>query len=319
MLSDKNVLITGGYGFIGSNLTRHIVNNNLANNITVLDRVHSETPEKSERLNDIEDKFTIIKEDIRNVQSSDPQFKDINIIFHQAAFVSVPESIKKPSETIETNVMGTVKLLEACRKNDIERFVSASSAAIYGNHEIIPIKETAELKPTSPYGLSKLMAEDYCRIYSKLYGIKTVSLRYFNVYGPEQAFRRYPSVLSTLFHSMKDSKPFTIYGDGEQTRDYIHISDVVQANILAAASKNLAKGEAVNIATGNAVSIKQLIELVKNISGKNIEVSHSSPREGDLLHSVADISMAREALGFEAKIPIEEGLKKTYNLLLSSD
>ncbi|MBU0898761.1 MAG: NAD-dependent epimerase/dehydratase family protein [Nanoarchaeota archaeon] len=319
MLSDKNVLITGGYGFIGSNLVRHIVENSLAERIAVIDRVHSENSNKMERLNDIENKFTIIKEDIRNIKDSDKHFSDIDVIFHQAAFVSVPESIKKPSETIETNVMGTVKLLEACRKNDIERFVSASSAAVYGDQEIIPIKETAELKPTSPYGLSKLMAEDYCRIYSKLYGIKTVSLRYFNVYGPEQAFRRYPSVLSTLFHSMKDSKPFTIYGDGEQTRDYIHISDVVQANLLAASSKNLTKGEAVNIATGSTVSLNNLIKLVKDITNRDIEVSHSSPRKGDLLHSVADVSMAREALGFGAKVSIEDGLKKTCNLLLSSD
>ncbi|MFH1445728.1 MAG: NAD-dependent epimerase/dehydratase family protein [Nanoarchaeota archaeon] len=306
MISDKNVLITGGYGFIGSNLTKHIAENSLAKNITVLDRVR---PEKTSRLNSLN--IRTINADIRKPEDYEDQIKDTDIIFHQAAFVSVPKSIEQPSETIETNVLGTVKLLEACRKNNIERFVFASSAAVYGE-QAEPLKELSNLNPSSPYGLSKLMAEDYCRIYSKLYGIKTTCLRYFNVYGPEQAYRKYPSVMSILFSCLKEGKPFIVYGDGEHTRDYVHISDIVQANLLAATSPTLVKGEAVNIATGHAVSLNKFIELVKKLTGKNIQVSYSAPRAGDMLHSVANVSLAKERLGFETKISIEEGLRTIF-------
>ena len=313
MLSEKNVLITGGYGFIGSNLVRHIVEKKLAKGIFVLDRL-SENPEKIQRLKDIANKTKTINIDIRNISSIENELKDIDIIFHQAAFVSVPESIKRPSETIETNVLGTVKLLDLCRKNDIERFVLASSAAVYGEQNI-PLKENENLNPVSPYGLSKLMAEDYCRIYSKLYGLNTVCLRYFNVYGPGQTTRgKAAGIISILHQHFTENKPFVIFGDGENTRDYIHVSDVVDANILASYS-NLVNGEAVNIATGRPLSINNLLEIAKNAAKRELMISRVEPREGDVLHSYADASLAKETLNFEAKIPIEEGIKNTFNLL----
>ena len=310
MISEKNVLITGGYGFIGSNLVRHIVEKKLAKNVFVLDRL-SENPEKIQRLKDIAQEIKTINIDIRNLSSVENELKDIDIIFHQAAFVSVPESIKRPSETIETNVLGTVKLLEMCRKNDIERFVLASSAAVYGEQDTA-LKESENLNPVSPYGLSKLMAEDYCRIYSKLYGLKTTCLRYFNVYGPGQTTRgKAAGIVSILHQCFTENKPFMILGDGEKTRDYIYVSDVVEANVLASYS-NLINGEAVNIATGKSISINNLLEIAKNVTKKDIMISRVEPREGDLMHSYADVSLAREVLGFEIKIPIEEGIKSIF-------
>jgi UDP-glucose 4-epimerase len=305
-LSDQSILITGGAGFIGSHLTNTLI---IDNNVTVYDSLTT-----GSRTN-ISEEATLIEADIRDEQTLTQAFADVDIVFHEAALVSVGQSIETPGESHSTTATGTVNVLEAARKTDT-RVVLASSAAIYGHPESTPIDEAHPLDPTSPYGLDKLTADHYTRLYNDLYGLDTVSLRYFNVYGPGQTSGDYAGVITVFIEQALNHDPITVHGDGDQTRDFVFIEDIVQANLLAAKTEHV--GAAYNIGTGESITIRELAELIRDITNSDSEIVHTEPRDGDIEHSKADISKATEQLAFEPTVSLREGLKRTIEWYISS-
>jgi nucleoside-diphosphate-sugar epimerase len=237
--------------------------------------------------------------------------KDVDIVFHEAALASVTVSVKDPILTNEINVTGTLNLLKASSDSGVKRFVYASSAAVYGDTPSPQKREDVTLNPRSPYGISKLAAENYVKIFYKLYGLETVSLRYFNVYGPRQRFDlecAYGGVITIFTNRLLRNMPPIVFGDGEQTRDFIYVADVVEANMLALKNKNSA-GEAFNIGTSISVSVNQVAETLKEITGKkDLKNVYAPPRPADGRHGYADISKAERILGFHPKVSIKEGL-----------
>ena len=300
----ERVLVTGGAGFIGSHLVDRLLKEDF--DVVVLDNL------SSGHIRNIKHHigkrgFQFIKGDVRNRELVNKLVKEIDVIFHLAAIVSVPQSVRNPILVNEVNVSGTLNLLEAARKSKVKRFIFASSCAVYGDPQSLPIKEESPLRPISPYGSSKLAAETYVQVFHKVYGLKTVCLRYFNVYGPRQSEGRYSGVISHFLRALRENKPLKIYGDGRQTRDFVHVYDVVEANILALKERK-AVGECFNIATGNPVTIEDLAKKFMAIFGKKTKIVYLKPRKGDIRHSYADISKAVEKLGYKPKISLENGL-----------
>jgi UDP-glucose 4-epimerase len=292
-MEDKSVLVTGGSGFIGG----HIVDALSADNdVAVLDTVAGDHPNG----------VTAIQGDIRDEATVDAAVEGVDVVFHQAALVSVAESVERPTESHAINATGTLNVLEAARKHDA-RVVIASSAAVYGDPEETPIDEGQRLEPTSPYGLDKVASDHYARLYEDLYGLDTVALRYFNVYGPGQTGGDYAGVITVFLRQARNGEPITVNGDGTQTRDFVHIDDVVRANLLAAETD--AVGRAYNVGTGESVTIRELAELIRDAVGSDSEIVHTDPRPGDIQHSCADIGRARSALGYEPTIDLEAGLR----------
>ncbi len=298
-LSDRSILVTGGAGFIGSHLTNTLVTDN---DVTVYDALTTGTRES------ISDKADLIEADIRNESTLKQAVAGANLVFHEAALVSVAQSIEKPHESHTTTATGTLNVLEAARKHDT-RVVVASSAAIYGQPTYTPIDEAQPLDPTSPYGLDKLTADHYTRLYSDLYGLDTVALRYFNAYGPGQTGGDYAGVITVFIEQALSDEPITVHGDGEQTRDFIFIDDVVDANLKAAQTEHV--GEAYNVGTGESISIRELAELICDITDSNSKIIHTEPREGDIEHSKADVTRMRSDLDFDPTVSIREGLERT--------
>lgn len=300
-MKDKNIIITGGAGFIGSHLAEEL---SKTNDVKIIDDLSSGF---IQNIAEFKNKVNFVKADIRSKEIQ-KEFENIEIVFHQAANIEIAKSFKNPLPSTEVNILGTLNILEACRKFDC-RLIFASSTSIYGEPKNLPIKENHTLNPTSPYALSKKIGEEYCKLYSEIYGLKTLSLRYFNVYGPKQrATSPYSGVISIFIRNLLNNKPLIIYGDGEQTRDFVNVKDVAQANILAARSKVL--GKAINIGTGKQTSINQLVKILAKITGKKLEVIHKSQRIGDVKYSLADITLAKELLNWEPKISLESGLRE---------
>ncbi|MFQ5710579.1 MAG: NAD-dependent epimerase/dehydratase family protein [Candidatus Geothermarchaeales archaeon] len=298
MIKDKSILVTGGLGFIGSEIARAL---HEENRVIVIDNLSSGRRESIEGLG-----VEFHEGDIRDPNLK-KLFEDVDLVFHEAAHTRVDESILNPVYDADVNVCGTVNMLEGCRKNDVKNFIYASSTAVYGDPVSLPIKESHPLNPKSPYAASKIAGEIFCQTYHRLYGIDTVCLRYFNVYGPRQPPKS--NVLSIFIEDIIDGQGIQIFGDGEQTRDFIHVNDVVRASVLAAVSRN-AVGKVINVGTGRATSINQLVDLVKVYTGvENVEVEHRSERPGDISHSVADTSLAEEALNFKSEIALGDGVK----------
>ena len=300
----ERVLVTGGAGFIGSHLVDRLLKEGF--DVIVLDNL------SSGHVRNIKHHigkrgFQFIKGDIRNRELVNKLVKEIDVIFHLAAIVSVPQSVRNPTLVNEVNVSGTLNLLEAARKSKVKRFIFASSCAVYGNPQSLPIKEESPLRPISPYGASKLAAETYVQVFHKVYGLKTVCLRYFNVYGPRQSEGRYSSVISRFLRALREDRPLKIYGDGKQTRDFVHVHDVVEANVLALKERK-AVGECFNIATGSPITIEDLAKKFMAVFGKKTKIAYLKPRRGDIRHSYADISKAVEKLGYKPKISLENGL-----------
>ncbi len=280
------VLITGGAGFIGSHLAENLAN--LGAKVTILDNLSSGNVQNLKKL---KRKVNFINGDIRNFDNCLQATKDIKIVFHAAALVSVPESMQNPQLCHEININGTFNLLESARINNVEKFIFSSSSAVYGNKEGI-ILENDSCNPASIYGLSKLIGELYCKKYFECFGLKTISLRYFNVYGARQNPNgEYAGVYAKFMHCIKNNKQITIYGDGLQTRDFISVDQVVKANLSFAMLNGELNGQAINIASGKSITLIELFEKLKaEFQNYKQEIQFKPARIGDIRHSQADCS-----------------------------
>jgi UDP-glucose 4-epimerase len=296
-------LVTGGAGFIGSNLVRALRDEGHA--VVVLDSLLSG---HRENLAALDGDVRLIEGDIRDPEVVASAIAGVDVVFHLAASVGNKRSIERPIEDSEINVLGTLRVLEACRAGNVRSIVYSSSAGIFGELKQLPIREDHPLEPDSPYGASKLAGEKLVLAYGKLYGLDALSLRYFNVYGPNQRFDAYGNAIPIFAHRLLQGEPVTIFGDGQQTRDFVNVADVVQANLRAARAEGLSG--AFNIASGSSMSINDLVELMAELSQREPEVEHVGPRQGDVRHSLADISAARECLDYEPNVALRRGLKE---------
>lgn len=299
-------LVTGGAGFIGANLVKRLLAD--GHEVTVIDNFAGGRHEDR-----IQPKARYIEGDIRKEKDlAEACAGGLDGIFHLAALPRVPFSVEHPWETHDVNVNGTLKVLLAARDNKIKRVVFSSSSSAYGNQEKYPVKEDFVSLPISPYALHKFIGENYCRLFSELYGLETVSLRYFNVYGPYfDPNGAYALVIGKFIKQVKDGEPMTVCGDGEYYRDYTHVDDVVQANLLAMASKKVGRGEMFNIGNGKPHSVNELVKLV---GGSSVSIPE---RPGDVRFTEADNSKAGEILGWQPTITLEQGiaaLKKEWGI-----
>jgi len=299
-------LVTGGAGFIGSNLCEKLLKQ--GHRVVVFDNLSNG---KEENMKEFIDSIEFIKGDIRDKSAVERAVKDIDYVIHLAALGSVPRSIEDPSTTHEVNVTGTLNVLDAARNTGIKRVVYASSSSVYGDTPVLPKKEDMFPTPLSPYAVSKLSGEYYCRAFYQVYGLETVALRYFNVYGKRQdPASQYAAVIPIFINSLlKDHGP-TIYGDGEQTRDFTFVDDCNQANIKACFAAGCA-GRYFNIGYGSRTSINKLFQKIKNLIHKKIEPSYAPPRKGDVKDSLADISKAVEMLSYKPEYNIDAGIERT--------
>ena len=300
----EKVLVTGGAGFIGSNISRKLVSEGCF--VRVVDNLLTG---KRSNLADIIDKIEFIEADMGDPRVAAAAMKGIDVVFHQGALPSVPKSVEDPVATHRHCVDATFTLLMAARDAKVKRFVYAASSSAYGDTPALPKVETMNTSPLSPYAVAKLVGEYYCSVFYKVFGLETISLRYFNVFGPFQdPTSQYAAAIPAFVTAILRDEPPTIYGDGEQSRDFTYIDNVVEANLLAARAAET-KGEVVNIACGEAVTINQIIGMINDIVGKDVTPVYAPRRPGDVKHSLADISLAKKVMGFEPVISFREGLK----------
>jgi len=306
-----NVVITGGCGFIGSNLAHELVK---VDEVTVIDDLSTGRSENNEDLLDNEN-YRFVEGSITDLNLLKQVFDGVDYVFHQAAIPSVPRSIKDPAKTNEVNISGTLNVLLAADQEDVKKVVYASSSSVYGETPVLPKEEGMIPDPLSPYAVSKLAGEYYCKVFAEIYGLKTASLRYFNVYGPKQdPSSEYAAVIPKFITRVLNGKPPVICGDGEQTRDFTFVKDVVSANILAAGSS---KTGVFNIGSGERVSVNELAAAVIEASatGTDPGILHAEPRDGDVRHSLADISRAG-SIGYKPSYTLTDGLKETIGSFL---
>lgn len=292
----KSILVTGGAGFIGQHLVDTLVEEN---DVRILDDFSTGSRE------DVDDRATVIEDDIRDPEAVAHSMEGVDVVFHEAAVIDVNASVEDPVSTDEINCDGTLHVLEAAKEANA-RVVLASSTAVYGQPTQIPVEESDAKQPLSPYGLQKLTLDHYARLYHELYGVETVVLRYFNVYGPNQSDGGYAGVIDIFLDRARRGDPLVVHGEGTQTRDFVHVDDVVQANVLAASAD--VSGEAYNIGTGTSITIAELAELVRDITDSGVEIVHGEKRDGDIDLSEADIEKARSQLGYEPTITLRDGL-----------
>jgi len=301
-------LITGGAGFIGSHIAKHLVAH--GEEVRVIDNF---TTGLRENLSDIMDSIELVEGDIRDTEIMPTVMTGMDYCLHQAALPSVPRSVEDPYTSNDININGTLNTLLAARGAGIKRFVTASSSSVYGDSLVLPKKEDMPTNPLSPYALSKLASEQYTRMFHALYGMPTVALRYFNVFGTRQnPDSPYAAVVPIFIDAMMDGRPATVHGDGEQSRDFCYIDNVVSANILAcSAPAEQVAGKAFNVACGERRTINDLVKKLNELLGKQIAPVHTSPRKGDVRDSLADIALARQYLGYKTLVGFGEGLEKT--------
>jgi nucleoside-diphosphate-sugar epimerase len=301
-------LVTGGAGFIGSHVVRRLLE--LGHAVRVLDDFSTG---RRENLAEVESRIELIEGDICDRATAEATAKGAEVVFHLAARASVPRSVKFPREANEANVTGTLNLLLAARDAGTRRFVYSASSSAYGETPTLPKVEDMAPQPLSPYAVSKLTAEYYCRCFTHVYGLETVSLRYFNVFGPRQdPNSAYAAVIPAFVSRMIHGKRPIVFGDGEQSRDFCYIENVVSANMLAMQAERTT-GETVNIACGERTTLNRMIALINQQLGTSIEPEYQDPRPGDVRHSLADISAAERVIGYKPLVMFEEGLTRSID------
>ncbi len=300
-----NALVTGGAGFIGSHLVASLLQR--GDNVRVLDNFSTGKRENLAGLQGVD----LLEGDLRDPEAIRAAVQDVELVFHQAAFVSPAQSMLEPQTCYDINVHGTGLLLEATRKAKVRRVVLASSAAVYGDNPSLPLDEEAELLPKSPYAVSKIVNELYAGMYSRAFEFEVVALRYFNVYGPRQSHTsQYAAAVPIFIRHILDEEPVTIFGDGNQTRDLVFVGDVVRAN-LTAASHPVIAGQVLNVCTGSGISLQDLLTVLEGITGHPVEREYEPPRPGDIYRSLGDPEKAAKLMGFRVQTSLEVGLKRT--------
>jgi nucleoside-diphosphate-sugar epimerase len=301
----SSYLVTGGCGFIGSHIAEALVGE--GHTVRVFDNLATG---HLENLNGFADRVEFVRGDIRDPAALATAMRGIEFVFHEAALVSVAISVQQPEENDAINIRGTLNVLQAARAAGAKRLVIASSAAIYGNNPDLPKREDMLPEPESPYALGKLAGEHYLHLFSTLYGLETVVLRYFNVFGPRQdAGSMYSGVISKFAADLQAGRAPTIFGDGGQTRDFVFVKDVVQANLLAMRSPNVGRGETFNVATNTQVTLLDLLATLQQITGQRLAPQFREARAGDIRHSFADISKAKRVLGYQPRHSLADGLR----------
>ena len=302
----SNYLVTGGAGFIGSNIVKSLLEQ--GENVRIIDNISTG---KRKNIQPFLDKIEFFEESISDFDSCLKAVSDMDFILHQAAIPSVPRSVENPLRSNEANVTGTVNLLTAAKDKKIRRFVYAGSSSAYGNVKVSPKVETLRPEPLSPYAVSKLAGEHYCKAFNECFGLETVCLRYFNVFGPNQdPTSQYSAVIPKFITCVLDDVPPPIQGDGTQSRDFTFVQNNVRANLLACTAKK-APGETFNIACGSNTNLLELVQMINEILEKEVKPEFHSRRPGDVKHSLADITKARDLLGYKAEISFREGLTET--------
>ena len=299
-------LVTGGAGFIGSNLARALLQE--GRRVRVLDNFLT-----GFRINlaDVLADIEFIECDIRGADACQAACRSVEVVFHQAALPSVPRSMENPRASFENNVLGTFNILMAARDQGVRRVVLAASSSAYGDTEELPKRETMPLRPLSPYAADKAAGELYAAMFSRAFGLQTVSLRYFNVFGPHQdPTNQYAGVIAAFAAAMLRGRRPTIFGDGTQSRDFTFVQNVVHANLLAAAAPEV-RGEVVNIGCGEAINLNQMVAVFNEILGTGLKPIYAPPRPGDVKHSLADISAAARLIGYQPQVRFADGLRRT--------
>jgi len=304
------VLVTGGGGFIGSNLVRALLAR--GDEVRVLDNFSTGN---RDNLAGLERDVELVEGDLRSYERVHAAVRGAEVVFHQGALPSVPRSVQDPLTTTAVNVEGTLNVLLAARDEAVRRVVNASSSSVYGNAGELPRTESQLPDPISPYAVAKLAAERFCTSFSRVYAMEVVSLRYFNVFGPRQdPLSQYAAVVPRFIRAVSDGRTVTVYGDGEQSRDFTYVDNVVAANLLAADAARV-QGEAVNVATGGSVTVNELADTIGRLLPAAVEKTYEPEREADVRASWADLSEARRLLGYEPHVGLEEGLRRTIDFL----
>lgn len=305
----STVLVTGGAGFIGSNLAEELIRQGAR--VRIIDNFSTGF---RENLEEIQGDFEFIEGDITDLNTVTRAVEGVDVVFHEAALPSVPRSVDDPAETHRVCVDGTFNLLLRSKEAGVRRFIYAASSSAYGNQPILPKVETMRPDPLSPYAAAKLAGELYCRAFNSVYGLETVSLRYFNVFGPRQnPSSMYSGVISRFIDALMKGEPPVIFGDGEHSRDFTYVDNVVDANIKAAQTTQ-GLGETMNVANGERITLNELLDVLKRITGKNeVTAEYRPPRSGDVRDSQADNSRAVECLNYSQIVGLEEGLRKTID------
>ena len=305
-MKNKSIIITGGAGFIGSNIAEILADDN---KVKVIDDLSTGHLYNIQQLIDNE-RIEFINGSICDLELLQKEFNSVDIVFHQAAIPSVPRSVTDPIQSNSANIDGSLNVLVAARDNQVDKVIYASSSSVYGDSPTLPKHEDMTPNPLSPYAVNKLTAEYYCKVFTNVYGLQTVSLRYFNVFGPRQdPTSEYAAVIPKFIRLIADGKSPIIYGDGEQSRDFTYIDNVVQANIKAAEHPDVTG--VFNTACGSKMTVNELAMKLMDFIGKQVEITYEPPRPGDIKHSLADSTKAKQAFGFNPKVSIEEGLKET--------
>jgi nucleoside-diphosphate-sugar epimerase len=305
-------LVTGGAGFIGSSIVEALLAR--GERVRVLDDFSSG---RRENIEDLPGQIELVEGTIADAETVARAMKGVEIVFHEAAIPSVARSVENPQATVLAGVQGTTVVLDVARQAGVRRVVFAASSSAYGDTPTLPKVETMESKPLSPYAASKLTGEHLMRIFANLYGLETVSLRYFNIFGPRQDPKsEYAAVIPKFITAAIRGEQPIVFGDGEQTRDFCYVDNAVKANLIAASTTRVLRGEVVNVACGERTSLNQLLKYVGDLAGKRLNADYRPQRQGDVRDSLADISAARALLGFEPAVDVREGLKRTYEAFL---
>ena len=308
----RRVLVTGGAGFIGSNLVHALLER--GDTVRVLDNFATGN---RANLAELEDDVEVIEGELRSYERVHNAVRGVELVFHQGALPSVPRSVQDPLTTSAVTIEGTLNVLLAARDESVRRVVFASSSSVYGNGGALPRDETQQPDPISPYAVAKLAAERYCVSFHRVYGLETVALRYFNVFGPRQdPMSQYAAVVPRFLAAINEGRPVPIHGDGSQSRDFTYVSNVVEANVLAADAEG-AGGTVLNVATGRQATVTELADAIGDALGRPVEKEFLPTRAADVRDSWADISAARTVLGYEPSVGIDEGLRLTADALLS--